>query len=596
MAIELDGTYIIECADFTKFVVAATYDRLGPTVHRSMESLIHHMRRRGGTWWSHCGGQYEAIAVADHMMTNGMRYAADYVRARVTRLVGGGIKLRDSYTILPFGKRRIAELADVAVPQLPWSCACGRACGGHCQVAVRARAGDPELEGYCVEFTIALWRAMRRIVSFAGQHGIDLRGTIGGSAWATAKRVLGIVDSEISPQIEAELRRADYGGRAVILRPQSDGPGVQFDISSAYTGALSKCQLPVGEPIEVGSRDATRAYMAGKPGIYTAKVDVPESRLPPLPLRIGRSLVYPHGRFSGTWTAIELLDAQTRGVTIRRIMSGIVFQTQAVVFAGLMDDWYRLRVSVGKTTALGEWVSSVGKSLTGKLSEMSSRSSLRFNPGRKEVKTCNRTGQCREGCTGECGAWTQLDKWGKAWSQPYHRRAPSAYVHWGAYLKSYVREQWLTEAERHDQLVYGNTDSLWSADDLDPVEAGDGIGQWTIKCGWMEFEAKAISCYRYIDTRTGQVIIRAAGGVSTMTDEEWKEGTSSRERGVCTLIEGVSSMDDRPGSSMFRSRDRTWRPPKAGEWYGGRLLGDDGVTYAMNVDRYRRRIRDKSKD
>lgn len=271
--IKVTGTLDIECADWTKFVCAATYEPAsGRKIHRTPESLVDHVCSRGGTWWAHCGGIYDSLLVADVFERRGTLAQIDYVRARINRIVGGGATIRDSYALIPMSLDVAATIAGEKAPTLPWSCMCGRDCGGYCKIVRRASGGDPDVEDYCAADAYVLFRVLAALQEHAEQWGIDLRGTIGSTAWANAQRLLELPDCKLPWQTWDRIAEGDFGGRDFVGMPRAlwgkRQLGSHHDISSAYPAALATTPLPVGDPAELGERDARLALHADSPGIY----------------------------------------------------------------------------------------------------------------------------------------------------------------------------------------------------------------------------------------------------------------------------------------------------------------------------------------
>lgn len=586
-----DGTFDIECANWDRFAVAATYDREHTKIHRSVESLVSHMRKRGGVWWAHCGGQYDVLPIADLFDREGKSCQIDYPRSRVTRLVSGSLVLRDSFALMPFSLEIVAAIAEMPCPRLPWACTCSLGCGGYCQIGKMASRGDPDLEEYVGGDCRVLYRALERLAHFARDSRIDLKGTIGASAWATAKRQLQIPDADISPHIWGRLSSADHGGRQVLARPMANGPGTHRDISSAYPAALARVSLPDGKPTLLGRREATAALVDERPGVYCCRVTIPDDVfLPALPVRIdtaGRErVVYPTGTLTSTWCLPELNAALERGCRIERVDHAITYPQERVIFSGLMRHWYGIRRKVGKKTALGRWMRELANSLTGKFSERPERMTVRMHPS--QIKFCHRVGVCRWGCTGACGAYVQLDRWGHIWGQPYYRTADSGHLQWAIYLKAATRIAWLAEAERHGRdLVSGHTDSIWTTSRKRSKPEGTALGAWETKCTWSEWEARSAACYRYRDLATGKVVIRASGAAG-MTDEEWNAGRYERSRGVETLLTAAEK-----GNGLFHRRTRAFTLPgsndlDAGRWFGDRMLDGSGkLTHPAPIEVHR---------
>lgn len=587
-----DGTFDIECADWDKFATGCVYSEARSRVCHSTDDFVDELLTRRGVYWAHAGGIYDLLLVAEVLRRRRVKYQADLAGHRISRLVIGGLTLRDSYALLPFPLDEIASIAGESAPSLPWSCICGRDCGGYCRIGKCAIGGDPDLDDYCMEDCRVLFRVLHSLHDHALKYGIDLRGTLGSTAWATAKAALDLPDAELPWQLWRRIRQADKGGRMFVGRIFSRGPGAHFDIRNAYPGALARASLPVGRPRELGGRNARAALQRSRPGVYSISVNVPESTfIPSLPWRNGGRLVYPTGTFGGTWALPEILAAIDRGVEITGVHSAVVWEGEAMLFADLMRDWYAIRRAVGKDTPLGSWQSRLAKALTGKFSELPDRERVICHPD--TIKICLREKRCRNGCTGRCGRYTQMDLLGYVWSAPYWKLAPSGHAHWSAYLRSMTRVQWLEAAERYapGDLVYGDTDSIWATGRIRPEPLTEDLGAWELKHPYTELEIRAPKVYRFLDG-SGRAITRGSPG---LTDEDWRRGVARIDRGVQTFKQAVGGGDGR----LFRRRNRMWTLPGGDAdpvWYGDRKLDPmNGITYPATAKEHRDRLEESRK-
>jgi DNA polymerase type B, organellar and viral len=470
------------------------------------------------------------------------------------------------------------------VPSLPWPCSCGRGCGGYCQIGSRAADGDPDLEAYCIADCRALYDGLVALDEFAESAGIRLRGTLGHTAWTNAQSELGVPDSEITWEFWRHAKRGDRGGRIAVIRPHAKGPGSHHDICNAYPAQLAHKELPVGSCVQLGGKRARMALGNTRPGIYSMTVRVPDDLfLPPLPWNYGGQMNFPTGVFSGTWTLPELVCAFERGVTVEKVHAALVFEATAPIFAPLVERWYAIRREIGRKTPFGQWIGRLPKALTGKFAEKPERSRTVMHP--ESIKVCLRTKQCRNGCTGRCGAYEQIDLAGDIWAIPYQRLGESAYPQWSAYLRAQTRVQWLEQAELYgSDLCHGNTDSLWTIGRRKPQPLGDGLGEWEYVNAWTDLEVRSPTCYAYRDPKTNKLEIR---GVPGLTEDDWKRGHGTLDRGIVTFGRAASTST----KGLFRKRHRRWRlPSKDRELYGDRRLSTGGITYPMDAQEIREMV------
>lgn len=588
MGFECNGTLDIECADWDSFAVAATYDDAGPRIWYDGDEMIDHLRVRGGVHFAHAGGVYDLLWVLERARARRIPCQVDRSQHRVTRIVMGSLTLRDSYAIWPVPLDDICGALGRPVPRLPWACICPRKCGGFCQIGQRAKDGDPDLEDYVIADARALYDGIHWLKNETGKRGIELRGTLGQTAWVAAQTELGLPDSDLDFPMWRKLKPANKGGRIAIIRPRAVGPGSHHDICNAYPASLAAAELPVGSMRELGDRRAEAALENMRPGIYTLTVRVPDDCfLPPLPWTCSGALTFPTGVFSGSWVLPELLAAFARGVTIERVQSALIWEATAPIFRHLLDRWYGLRREVGRKTPLGQWIGRWAKALSGKLAERPERSRTVLYP--ESIKVCPRIGACRNGCTKRCGAYDQLDLAGKIWGVPYSHIGASCFPHWSAYLRAMTRVQWLEQAEAYgpDELCMGNTDSLWTLGRRAPDPLGDGLGQWEYQHAWHDLEVRAPTVYAFRYEPGGPLQIR---GVPHATEADWRRGQGVLDRGIVTLGAAVKST-----KGLFRKRVRRWSLPSADRvWYGDRRMGAGGITYPADA-RELREIAERAK-
>lgn len=586
MTLKITGTFDIETQEWDRFAIGCTQCEChGSKVWYVGREMIDFLLGHGGMWWGHAAGIFDTLWVARDLTERGISYQADESDHRITRLVSGSLQLRDSYALWPAPLDDLAGALCVPVPALPWGCVCSLDCGGYCQIGAKASEGDPDLEDYVRADCRVLFAALHLLRDVAADNGIQLRGTLASTAWLTAKKALSLPDADLTWPQWRHIRHADKGGRMAIIRVGAKGPGAHWDMINAYPSALAELRLPIGQHRELGSADAKRAYALERPGVYNLRIRIPDMFLPPLPWRIAGKIVYPTGTIDGTWCLPELKAAESRGCEIVAMHSAVVWEDDAPLFEGLVRDWYTIRKKLGRQTPLGQLFSRMAKALTGKFAEDPSRARIVGNP--KKVKLCPHSGSCRIRCSKRCGRYEQLDLLGAIWSSPYWHMGESAHVHWSVYLRAHTRLRWLQQAERFgSDLVYGNTDSLWTVGPVKPTPIGEELGHWELKNTWTNWTCRAPNVYRYDDAAKGPQI-RAAGSHSKVSDTDW-------QRGGGTITTGVESfrMGARSRHGLFRRKHRRWTLPEQPEdgVYGDRRLDPGtGVTYPMDAKEHRYR-------
>lgn len=598
--VHLTGVIDIECANWDRVVCAAYYAPGLPEpkrAFRTVRELVDVLLEVGGYWWAWGGGHYDLIAVAQELRIRGLQCQINLAGSRLTSIVVGKLHLHDAYALIPFGLDYACALAGIPpVGDLGWRCQCGEGCGGYCRIPQRPNLAElAHLMDYCIRDCVAAYSVLDAVISHWLAEGMYVRGTIGGTAWATAQAwlgdpatgLVGLPNASWHSATWRRIRRGYHGGRHVVGRAWA-AQGERYDMRAAYGHALRETAFPVGACVEVGTERATKAYLHDLPGTYRATVVVPECHLPPLPWRssYGRR-GYVHGQIRGTWTQIELAAAEARGVRIVEIHQASVFPAGTFkVFAPLIDYWEARRSSVGADTPWGRLYRELEVSLSGKLAQGPERVNVLLNPPIDSIVTCDgrskrsyAAGCAINHCTGKCGAWKQLDHWGHLWGVPRYQMGASSHVHWGAYVTASNRIRHLEGMEAvGTSLVYGDTDSVVTTDGA-PPNVGTETGQFHRVGSFGDWECLAPKLYRYVDGSTGEVICRVAG-MSRISDREWiamraHDQDVIDDRGVLTLLEASK----KPGS-WFKQKSRRGKVVADTVWRGDRrLVTRDGVTY-----------------
>lgn len=619
--IRVDGFYDIETSDWDKFAMGGYYDTSGFTCSTDSDEFFDFLLDRGGHVWAWNGGLFDFLWFLDIAAKRRMYCRVSTAGTRITRIEINSLTLRDACALVPSSLADAAPIGGLELSKetgIP--CYCGKDCGGYCQITPQCVGMPPQwvdsLQSYLELDCIAGWRILDSLFAHAHNNNYILKGTLGGSAWATARAQLGIEDASWENGAEYKTARSGYfGGRVTVGRIRAEA-GYRYDINSAYPAALSNLELPIGERVRVTGGKASRAYAAGYPGIYRCTVTVPrDTHLPPLPVRTPKNRIcYPVGRFVGDWTGLELERAERYGISIDRIWYGLVWLERLPVFKSFMADVFAVRAKVGKKTPLGKWQKLFGNSLTGKFAQSPENERILVNPdmgkraycaggdcGSDTLDGCNRRrGRCCDHhCSRRCRAWRSIDLRGRIWSLPFWSIPDCSYVHWAAYLTAWTRGTWLEFARQFgNRFVYGDTDSVYALHEpYDRRNVGEALGQWGFDGPFADFEALGPKAYRMLqnngDDYTPWEYFNRLKGVPGVANEQWsnfKKGLQIvNERGVM----GLRSAARKAGTdSLFVKKLIKRSDLSDGIWYGDRRIieGSDitrPVTYGQQIARER---------
>lgn len=597
----VDSTWDIETEDWSIFVAGALYVPGGKTKTfgwRQEEAFVDCLLSLGEhTTWSFNGGKFDHLWLMRHVIKRRITdFKLSFSGAAIACMQIGETLFRDAARVA--GPMSLATFAQVGGGQakegtgLP--CRCGQACGGYCSIRrSMLPAEEIRMRDYMVQDCRALYSVLDFLCTYCDRKDLDLKPTIGASAWATAERMgveraswKGGSLTELS--LYQKVRKAYYGGRTQVLKPVSK-QGWHYDIHSAYPAAFAACELPTGERSELFGSEASRAYADGKLGAFRAIVHVPECFYPPLPVRTRLRSAYPIGTFGGWWTGLELASAEAVGARIERIDECVSWSDRALVLSDLGRRIWQLRdeARVEGAEALAKWLKGYINSCSGKLS-MRPESENIVGSDRAEFCAadfpcaghCVRSRCCEHACRGNCGATPPLGsiELGLFRKRSLHL-AHCSHVEWAAHVTAHARIKLLAMAG--EDSVYCDTDSMFCERERVDADVGPGLGQWGLEDRYRDFLALAPKTYRYTDMASGE--LRAASKGVPDAVKNWGKISDPLSDGV-TVDRGVLSFKQAiKAGDPFQRKYLTRKLRGDGRHFGDRILRADGRTYPQTV-------------
>lgn len=564
----IDGVFDIETEAWDSFVCGAILTRKGYQHfwYDSEDDMVDRLLRFEGVLWAHNGGKFDVIWFLSHLVKRDIsKVRVSLAGQRIVSLKYRELTIRDSAALLPMSLVKAAELGGEQKEKTGLPCECGNACGGYCAIKRSMPAAHRRLlAGYLRQDCVATLSALDALQSFADTHDLDLTGTIGMSAWKCASRELDIPKADWSTTSEYEFsRRAYFGGRCQVFRTQAVA-GYRYDINSAYPAALASLSLPTGERTFLASKKASRAFEDGKPGLFSASLEVPKMFIPPIPVRLKDRIAYPYGKVEGVWTSIEIQYALSQGVKLSSIGRAMVWSSEAKILEPFCRRVWGLRDMVGPKTAFGLFLKLYANSLTGKFAQ---------NPEVETIKIDSVNNHFGKG-------WFPLDIRQTIWACPGYSIAPCAYIEWAAYLTAYTRiklHEQITGDRLHGQTaVYCDTDSCIS---IAPrtKSIGLALGEWKYEGTFRDFEARAPKTYAYTDDG-GEFFAKAKGIPNASANWQHLRNGVPIDRGVASLRAAA-----RDSSKLFRRKAMVRKVDPDGIHFGDRILGESFLTYPQHI-------------
>jgi hypothetical protein len=555
--IRVDAVFDIETHRWDQFVAGGILRAEGDTF--SYDSfdweheghLVDAILEVRGDVWAHNGGKFDAKWFADHLIGRGIQFDIVPSGSRIAILKIpkqkkwtdeldeiGPLRILDSYALAKQTLRDFSQGLGVQKSELGLAClgppACDiEECEGYCRISRDMSEPDRlQMMEYLHADCESLYLALQALREFAADNDLDLAPTIGSAAYKTVRRWTGLKDSDLSLGEAEYLRRAYFGGRVQVIRPHAEMCW-EYDVNSMYPAMLCK-PVPVGDRHSLYGGDAESAFMdKRRPGIYSCRVRVAKTHLPPLPYRTPDRVSYPTGDFEGTWTLPELLRAQVCGASILSISRCMVWDDEAPIFKPWAERLFAIRDAApgGKSGPLGSFVKFDLNSVTGKLGARPDNERIEIDPspmkdcpcdcgvlGDPEIDgpVCDHS--CTAGgtsiCDRTCGHHYPLFPGGPIYGAMSVRVGASGHTHIAAYLTSMARVEWHEQAISLDgqgwDIVYGDTDSIFAvAKHKHRVTEGNALGMWKFKGPATAFNALAPKVYTF--RRDGEWEVRSKG-------------------------------------------------------------------------------------
>lgn len=596
----IDAIWDIECSQWDQFYCGCLWTKDdGIEVYTDPEDLADALMSlpKGYQTWGHYAGKYDNLWLFDHVTNRKQKPPPAVITMSGSSASSVKFKdrlhLRDSGRLIPMSLAKAARIAGPGRrkgdPGLP--CVCGDDCGGYCSIGPKMSKRDHrKVIDYQVDDVELLRDVMLGIESYALNHEIELRGTVGGTAWSTAKEWCDLPDAEWSREMYYRVRDAYYGGRCEIGITQAREIW-RYDRKSAYPAALKRL-LPTGDMIDCDSPTAaSKAWRKGRPGIYQVQVDIPESHTPPLPYRYKGRLTYPYGVIMGSWTHVELRHAEAQGAKILQFIDAVVWEAEEAIMEPFTEKCFELRDEIphdkGCTKikcsqdcnkgSLGTWLKFVANSGIGKLGQ---------SPDHETIVLGDYADDDRYSMVGS-SPWV--------WARDLWRIPSCGHVEWAAVGISYARVEFnLQQIHAGSDWAMGDTDSCFATRKL-TRNLGNDLGDWAFEghaapppnkkdhipgfegMGWVGIAPKV---YAYYDWDKKEWISHAKGVPSSGDIDRWTRYTSGEQVEDARGVHGLKTAAKQDRLFKRRKLTRSMRP--ATEWCGARLR-DGNVTLPPHV-------------
>ena len=333
--------------------------------------------------------------------------------------------------------------------------------------------------------------ALERLIETCREFGVEYPANTLGGLCVKLWQAMGGTNW---PDHSLESRAAIFGGRVELFSRGGRGNIAWTDINSLYPWAMTQAF-----PHELELRKDRNMPLAPW-GITTATVRVPEQFLAPLPYRVTEqdrlsgvyehAIIFPCGRFTGTWTNHELRNAvELHGVVIEKIHAQFASSTGEHCYRSFVETFYQKRLAQ-KNEAYRLIYKLLMNNLYGQLG-------MGGGVTRTAVLDERREQEIREGLRTATvfGSAVMFDV---RIPLPEHVN----YAH-AAHVTSFGRLRLMEFARKVDpsNLIYCDTDSLMFFNPFDaplPFTCGDALGEMKLEGMGRRIEVHAPKTYRIV--------------------------------------------------------------------------------------------------
>ncbi len=278
-------------------------------------------------------------------------------------------------------------------------------------------------------------------------------------------------------------RQSYVGGRAELFK-RGEITTWSYDVNSMYLSIMRDCIFPdmlTAKYVEKCPK-LWRRYLDNYLGIWNVTVRCPASLyIPLLPLKLDGKLKFPTGEFSGTWTSVELLEAENIGYEILEVKSFIYYAKAKAYFTEYANFVWKKRIEYRKKNnkPMDKMIKRLGNALYGKFAQRNGHDYF--------GRLADFTGTLPD-------VVKFFDYRGEVWLQVVGEATPSSFEFpaISSFITAYGRlTLHAAMTANADSLIYVDTDSLKLSQPAVGISVGADLGEWSL-----DLENEAIIYHR----------------------------------------------------------------------------------------------------
>lgn len=248
------------------------------------------------------------------------------------------IVFRDSSAMLPFGLGSLTENFNVKHKKMEID---------HESVTELT----PEMEEYAEQDHWGLYEVIESYFNWPIIRSAGPAFTVASQALKVWRTFINDPVPSITGKKDEFVRRSYFGGRTEIFKPffqkADDRLLKSYDVNSLYPSIMRDNDMPTKFDCE------TNRYYENRMGFYDIEIEVPDMYVPPLGAKfesIDDRLIFPTGRFRGTFSSIEINYALSLGCKIRKVHIGLLFKNGGKIFKDYVETLYDIRKKAEKNS------------------------------------------------------------------------------------------------------------------------------------------------------------------------------------------------------------------------------------------------------
>jgi len=323
------AVFDIESNNWKEFVVGGIYDGSTFTYYKTLHELCAALDSLENTKiFAHFGGIFDFLFLLNHWGTSKLLSSDLIMRgSSVFSFSRGSNVFYDSSGIIPFSLDKAAKAYKVEHQKL------------EVDHAIK-KTITPELIKYLKHDVCALYEIINAFYSTPILEGVNFKPTLASQSLELLRRYIPEAIPSINDKKTDDFVREAYaGGRVEIFKPYYNNPEFPlyyYDFCSLYPACMREMDV-------VGSVDKYSKRIT--PYSFTdCEVESPKDIYLPLLWKRGKNkFLFPRGRFRGTFTGLELLEAEKYGYKIHKVFKSLEFHNHGKIFAHFIDDLFKLK-------------------------------------------------------------------------------------------------------------------------------------------------------------------------------------------------------------------------------------------------------------